>query len=362
MENRENYFIKNTDELNHSTSVPLSCCDVYISSITNLDSLKYFNTITKLKLCALDSLEFNTDQIIDTTNISYLTNLADLFIENDDHIESLDLSNLSNLKSLFISSCHLLKNITGLENLDKLEELVIYDVPNIDKSFYYSLIKLIENHKLSKIVLDIYSYTLFTDEQLNYLKEQNVCFSEKIGFRDNYIYSFKMMEEYNNKIIDAYNRIHAESKTRDEVLYNIYKYVKNVNYDDDSLEKRKQYIEEGGKFHKFDNKYKSINSSYKALMKNTAVCEGYVNLLRYFYKLENIDLYPVFCEIDNSSHVAGKAFIDGTELYFDPEIDHRFNSDDNFMINKNDFSKIHNMYFIRDNFDIIYSSNNKVRE
>lgn len=362
MENCNNYFIKNTNELCESVSVPLSCCNVYISSITNLESLKYFNSISNLKLCALDPIELYCEDVIDTTNIKYLTNLKSLFIENNDHIESIDLSNLKNLQTLFISSCHLLKNITGLNKLENLLDLVIYDVPNLDRTFYSNLVSFVSKKNFNKLILDINSYPMLSEEELKVLKTNNACFSEKIGFRDNYVYTFKMMEEFHKKIMNVYIDVHSKAKDLDSSLYRMYQYVKNINYDESSLNKRNEYVLEGGKFYKFNNRYKSTNSSYKALMKNKAVCEGSVNLLRYLYKLENIDLYPVFCEVNGLSHVAGKAFINGSELYFDPEMDHRLGNNENYMISKKEFIAKHNLLFFRDNFDIIYTSKNKVRE
>ena len=359
----EKVFIKNTDELsNNINKVELSDCDVYVSSITNLDSLKYFNSITRLSIGALDSLELCEDIIVDTTNLKYLTNLTDLFIENDDHIETLNLYNLNKLKNLFISSCHLLRNINGFENLKNIKTLVVYDVPNLDINFYTKLINYLSNSKIEKIVLDINTYNLFDEKQKEVLKEHNVFFSEKIGIRDNYVFSTKMMEDYNKRVLKVYQAIHENYKNKDEVLHKIYEYVKSINYDEEALAKRQKYILDGGKFHKFNNKFKSINSSYKALMQNAAVCEGYVNLLRYFYKLENVDLYPVFCEYKGQSHVAAKALIDGSELYFDPELDHRFNNDNNYMISKENFNVNHDLLFNRDNFDIIIEVKGKARE
>ena len=362
MQENNRFFIKNTDELNKNVHKNLSDCQVYISSITNLDSLQYFNSIKRLKIQAMDLLEFNEDLIIDTTNLKYLKNLIDLYIENDDHIVNIDLSNFDNLKTLYISSCHLLKDVTSFNNLKNLQNLVIYDVPNINKDFYDLLINSLDELNLEKILLDINTFTLFDESQLEKLKHHNVYFVEKIGLTDNYIFSFKMMEEFHNRIINIYNQIHKEYKNTYDILFKMYEYVRNTCYDDASLEKRQKYILDGGKIYRNSNRYKSINSSYKALMKKSAVCEGYVNLLKYFYKLENVDLYPVFCDYKESSHVAAKAFINGLELYFDPELDHRFNNYNNFMIGINDFLNNHKILFYRDDFDTIEKVRNKVRD
>lgn len=349
--------IRNTSELEHSMAKYCSNFDVYISSITKLSSISRFSDIQRLNICVMDPLEFNDELIIDTEDLKTLSNLKKLSIENDDHIEKLDVSNFVDIESLLISSCHMLKEITGLKYLTNLKELVIYDVPNVDRTFYDEIISLIGHHNLNRFVIDISSYLIFNEEELEILRNSGVLFSEKIGFSDNYVYTYSMMEKFNSKVLNIYYKLHKLYKTRDEVLRSMYSYVKSINYDDASLSKRHQYSQEGGSFKKFDNRYKSINSSYKALMKKKAVCEGYVNLLKYFYALENIELYPVFCDYKHSSHVAAKAFIDGIEVYFDPELDHRFKNSNNYMISKDEFERNHSINYYRDNFDLIYSRN-----
>lgn len=360
---KKNLVIRNEEELKLNVDkIFLSDCNVFISSVTNLESFKYFNTITNLKICAIDPIEFNENILIDTSFLNYLHDLKYLSIENDDHIENLNLSKLEHLDTLLIMSCHLLKNIEGLANLHNLRTLVIYDVPNLDRNFYQYLIRIISKTNIDRVILDITTYSLFSKEQLEKLKLYNIYFAEKIGYKDNYIYSLKMMEEYHKRALEVYKQVHSTTDSLSETLKSYYEYVKTVNYDDESLEKRQEYIKNSGKFYKFNNRFKSISSSYKALMQNSAICEGYVNLLRYFYSLENIDLYPVFCYYKNSSHVAGKAFIDGTEVYFDPELDRRFNNNNNYMTIASDFLVNHEINFYRDNFDIIIENNNRVRK
>jgi len=356
-------IIRNTSELEHSKMTNCSKLNVYISTITKLCSISRFTDIERLNICAMDPLEFNDENVIDTEDLKSLGNLKTLSIENDDHIEKIDISHFKNIESIQISSCHLLKEISGFSKLENLKELIVYDVPNIDRSFYTEVINLISHQKLSRLIIDINAYLLFNEKELELLKNSGALFSEKIGFSDNYVYTFSMMKRFNSKVLNMYYKLHKLYKTRDEILKSMYSYIKSINYDDASLSKRHQYSQDGGSFKKFDNRYKSINSSYKALMRKSAVCEGYVNLLRYFYSLENIDLYPVFCDYKESSHVAAKAFIDGTEVYFDPELDHRFGNSNNYMISKDEFQRNHSITYFRDNFDLIYSRkpNERVR-
>ena len=356
-------IIRNTSELKQKSERFVPELDVYISTITELCSISSYEGLEKLNICAMDSLEFNDESIIDTSYLSDLRTLNELSIENDDHIETIDLSNFPNIESLQISSCHLLKEINGINGLKNLKELIIYDIPNLDKTFYNELIIYLKSHKSIHLILDINAYVLFNEEELELLKAIGTLFSEKIGFRDNYVYTFSMMEKFNSKVLNIYYKLHRTYKTRDDILRAIYSFIKNIDYDDAALSRRHQYALEGGTFKKFDNRYKSINSSYKALMKKSAVCEGYVNLLRYFYALEGVELYPVFCDYKDSSHVAAKAFINGTEVYFDPELDHRFLNSNNYMICKDDFERNHSIIYYRDNFDIIYGRkpNERVR-
>ena len=364
MENTDKVVIKNADQLNSYINVADSIKEMKISTVTNLDNIDSFCNLTKLEISALNSIELYEDILIDSQKICGLKQLSCLLIENDDHIEKLTLPGVlfTNIDVLSISSCHLLKNIEKLFQQHKLRTLILYDVPNLDKTFYDKLVNFLDYSMLDRVILDINTYTLFSDEQLEKLKEYHVQFAEKIGIRDNYIFTPKMMEEFNKKIIAIYNEVHSKYNHLYDILRDYYKYVKSTEYDAASLEKRHKFTIEGGHFYKYANRYKSINSSYKALMKHSAVCEGYVNLLRYLYNLESVDLYPVFCEFEDSSHVAGKAFLDGMEVYFDPELDHRFNNCNNFMISKSEFERHHDILFYRDNFDIIDNVKNRVRE
>lgn len=361
MERSTVLFAKNTDELNSYIKSSPSANELYLSSVTNLDKIDSFHNLQMLKISAFKAIELNSDIKIDASSIKKLEKLKTLYIENDDHIEELSLPCSSNLDTLFISSCHILRYIGNLNQQNKLRNLVIYDVPNLDKGFYSKLIGFLDNSILDRVILDINTYTLFTDEELEKLKEYHVLFAEKIGIRDNYIFTPKMMEDFHSRILEIYKKVHDEYKDLYKILLEYYDYVRNTHYDEESLTKRQKFTLDGGKFYKYSNRYKSINSSYKALMKNNAVCEGYVNLLRYLYNLENVDLYPVFCNYKESSHVAGKAFIDGVEVYFDPELDHRFMNHNNFMISKDEFQRNHDILFYRDNFDIIIEVKNKVR-
>ncbi len=354
MDKNNRLIIRNTSELEHANVVDSSKLEIYLSTITQLCALSRCINVSSLSICVMDPLELNDDIVIDTKCLSSLKNLTFLSIENDDHIKKLDVSNLTNLEELCITSCHLLSEIIGLDKLPNLKELIVYDVPNIDRSFYTDVVSFIKRYRLNRLVLDINAYVIFNEEELELLKKSEILFSEKIGFSDNYVYTFSMMEKFNSKVLNIYYKLHNLYKTRDEILKSIYSYVKSINYDEASLSKRQQYTLDGGTFKKYNNKYKSINSSYKALMKKSAVCEGYVNLLRYFFALENVNLYPVFCDYKDSSHVAAKAFIDGTEVYFDPELDHRFENLNNYMIGKDDFKRNHSITYYRDNFDLIY--------
>lgn len=354
---------KNTDEL---SNIALNHCNIeklILSSVTNLDELKKFTNLKELCVFAMNALELYEELNFDTSSLDYLYNLENISFENDDHITNLHLNNKNKLKSLFISSCHSLKNIIGLKDLKELKELVIYDVPNIDISVVNSIIELVKNNdNLMRIYLDINFYNDFDENELNLLKEKNALFTEKIGKDDNYVYSFNMMEEFNKRVLEIYKQVHKNYQDLYDVLKEEYKIVKETEYDYESLSKRDNYILKGGQFYKYCNRYKAINSAYSALMKKKAVCEGYVNLLRYFYKLEGVNLYPMICLYKDQFHVVGKALIGGIELYFDPQLDNAFGNLNNFGISFEEFQRNHSIFFSRDNFDRFENKDKNVRE
>ena len=108
----------------------------YITNLTNIDGLKYFDTLkvnnfnrflTENKLTNLDSLSS-----WDTSNV---TNLEDAFwgcnkLENVDGLKNWNTSNVTNLRELFMWD-HSLKNIDGLKNWDTSR------VTSMSGTFYY---------------------------------------------------------------------------------------------------------------------------------------------------------------------------------------------------------------------------------
>ena len=363
MRNFDSHIARNTSELEYLSSSSKTISTLDLSTITNLDGIKNFNSLRHLNIYAMNALELYEDCLVDTSNFSRLHLLKSLVFENDDHVREVKVNRLSNLLRLSITSCHNLRKISGLKSLSNLRELIIYDTPNIDLDFLNSVVEFINSSQnLSRIILDINFFNFFDERQLEILRENNVMFAEKLGIKDNYIFTFKMMEEFNKRVLEIYHQIHEKCKNSDDILYAIYEYVRSIDYDDESLLNRQKYLENGGIIYRYSNRYKSINSSYSALLKNKAVCEGYVNLLKYFYNLEGVDLYPVICDYKNSSHVAAKALIDGVELYFDPELDHRFNNHNDYGISKDEFLRNHDILFYRDNFDHLSNSPTRKRD
>jgi len=363
MKNAEDFKILNSYQLSQAIPKAKSYTKMHLSSITMLDDIVNFSNLKELNISAMNSLELYEKISVDTLPLVHLENLEKLYIENDDHISKLYLGRMKKLKSLFVSSCHTLNDIYDLKHLENLEELIIYDVPNIDKTLLNELVEFVkESVNLRNVLVDINFFNYFNNKQLKVLKENSVRFVEKLGLYDNYIYSFKMMEDFNKKVLEIYNFIHDRYKDFDDVLFKEYQFVKNTEYDYEALAKRVDYTENGGKFYKYCNRYKAINSSYTTLMKKRAVCEGYVNLLKYFYNLEGVNLYPVTCYYNNQFHVAAKALINGVELYFDPELDNRFNNHNNYGISNAEFLRNHDTCYKRDNFDRFENINERVRE
>ena len=101
-----------------------------LSGIECLPNLKrlYIKSINYTDFISGNSVYYNVhiNQIKDFSFVSKLKSLELLHIENDVNISSLDISRLENLKELYLIHNPNLTELIGLDNLEKLEKVMIY--------------------------------------------------------------------------------------------------------------------------------------------------------------------------------------------------------------------------------------------
>ena len=284
-----------------------------------LDELKYLKTINIIG----DNSDYES-QIIDYSAINQFKELEVLTIENAKNIKSLDVSDLEHLHTLVLLDNKNLEKINGLENLKELERVII--VGNKIKKIK-NLDQFISNTKDAKIVrFDINMYHYIKDFDIM-KTTNNIEYAEKISVGTIYNLTAEMMKELYEKGQEIIRRIIADNKK--EIAREIYKYlVETLTYDYETLEKRNKYIQEGNKIGMFKNNFKDINSSYKALIENKAVCEGYANAFKYLTNMEGIETENIICFLNKTNmpfeyynHTASRFKINGKWLYCDSQID-----------------------------------------
>lgn len=311
------------DILNQITDLKIDVkYGVNLSGIENLEMLNRLTIYYERKTEALLKRNIASINEDDMKAISGCKSLTDLSIINQAFIEEIDVSGLTQLKSLQISFNQYLYNIKGLENLECLEDLVIYGNNRL-----YPLKNLNEvilnNENLDLLRLDV----LMFPDAIKYDKENGNCdinslkkiaklnaeWCEQINgwFPTSEIETIRMSKDqsyvkYNTaQMINLHNKscqiIHdyvpKDCGAMDAVI-GIEQYLaQNVKYDKkakvlSSLQKSSFNGQIGGK-----------NGSYSAIMGGIAQCEGYTHAMQYLLKLKGIRSHNVLCYVNNTNPI-----------------------------------------------------------
>lgn len=330
-----------------------------INSVTSPKTISKLINLKKLNIMGQTQGEYKNNVVIDYDEINELRNLEQLTIVNNYHIKSLDLSNLKKLQCLILVANQNLEVIKGLDQLKRLRHVVIVgsNIKNIEWLDSY-----ISNTKKTRInVLDyrLFNYIAKDNNLQNKLFEMiggcqsNLLFAEKIGVGEIFCYTYSMIDEIYtlaNQIIKKNVSDDMSEKEKVRVLYNYV--INHLDYDTEELEKRDNLILNDENVIKvYKNKYKYINSSYRAFTVGKVVCEGYVNMLIYLLSQIGIEARNVYCVVNNFSksvdeyynHSAIKIKIDGEWYYFDPQIEEKNQVNKYFMQTKEEFSVTHDI-------------------
>ena len=282
-------------------------------------------------------------------NLSSLINLESIVICNCPKLKQINLMGLDYLKKLNVINCGV-KTIVGLEDLKNLEEIKICGnkVNSINDINKYMI-----NTRNAKInILDVIMYDKKMSDDIYKYLGSNISFGEMTNF-DNHCF-YLTLEEMSNlyeKAQEILKELKLENDPPITKVKKIYYYLYNtLTYDNDALTYRDQhYIETyiGKKMTREElNNLLLINSSYGALMNNTAVCDGYVNLMRLLLSMCNIESEKVDCNIENDenlfkSHAAIRVKMRDQWYYADPEREQTCDENTFFALNQKNFQKTH---------------------
>jgi len=295
---------------------------VGIENLRSLETLSIYNSSTTINQGMLN-------RITDFSLINQLTKLRKLYILNDINIEKLDVSSLDDLEELVLVSNPNLKEIIGINALKKLGKLVV--VGN-DSRCYVEIDQYLKRPS-SKAILDISLYQkLFiksakSSEYSQLARRKGIIFAEKIGFGEIFALSFEqirdMFNKYNKILKSLINPEFSEQK-KVEIIY--YFVVSYLSYDSKGLEKRNRYFMENDYKPLLDNNimrnFRKMNTSYGALYSRCVVCEGYVNMMRFFLNLLNINSRTVYCYLRKEpefKHTAIAILLNDEWIFTDPQ-------------------------------------------
>ena len=311
--------------------------DVPIYYMEELSSLKILNIFNMANINIIENLDYSTIN-------SYKT-LNSLIISHNPNIRELDISNLTNLQNLFIIGNLNLRKIIGIENLKKLNRVII--VGNAIKHLPKEVLE--NNLNPEMFILDVNLYHDLVNQSINPIKYK-VSFGEKVSVGEIYHLDAKKMEELYYKSVYILSGLINYKMPDIEKIEKIYKFiVKNIRYDFENLDKRNNYMYSHN-IYVYDNQYKDINSSYKALSDYKVVCEGYANLFKFLLNIEDIEAENIVCYINNSkesfthfNHTASRVNLDGKWYYCDAQIEDDSENLKYFLQSREEFQKTHKL-------------------
>lgn len=342
--------------------------------IKNMNSINELVFLPNLKSLAIisedydriisdESLDYNTfiNHVKDFSVISKLLNLEKLFILHDINLEELDISTLKRLKEIKLIDNPSFRKLKGLDNLEKLEKVIIYG-NNLENGL--DIDRYISNTiSTSPNILDIKMYNKIVNGNVNMAKvlgDQYILgltflkFAEKNGFVDLTILDNRNLAEMFTKLNQFFERNKMYERSEYEKVLFAFSYVtRNVRFGEDELKKRMdryyEIISEVREIPKYMEKnFASLHSSYNAYHFKLANCEGIVNLMAFMLdmlKVKNVNVHCSDKRIDGmngTNHSMLRVKVDGQWYYCDPTYDTK-KPMQYFMLTKDEISEIHQL-------------------
>lgn len=351
--------------------------DLKLAPFEDISILEYCSNLRELKIISLNVKDADTDlsseayynyaleknNIKDFSVISKLKSLEYLTIQSADFLQDLDLSNLPNLSVVSLVGNHQLKNVRGLDSLSELTELELVNNNALIPSF--DLKRMIDQGlDIIRLDFDLYPILKRTFPDLaTYISEKTRTLAIDCKWCENL--SDLRTNDINTNRIDIMDQkaqeilqqIVGPNYSDVEKISAIYSYIiYNVKYDYQSLNAARKGEENDALKQARENLAESTSkildrkqSSYNAILKDKAVCEGYANMMHYLLKSVGINSMTVHCSNDlqksvighDSNHSVVKVEFNGEWYYFDPTWDANKNTLDNFFKTKEKFSSNH---------------------
>lgn len=351
-----NFFIQNAFQKgNYSSTDEIQ--ELTINSTTPVDGIENLKNLKKVKIGRMFNDEYGFPGFIDYSSLAKLTSLQELYITENGNISSLDLSNLKSLTTLVLVFNSNLEEIIGLESLTNLKKLII-----VGNRFRFiqdmnSFLKNTKNTKLNVLGIEFYHRSIGQPQLYNQYKmlfqtkQTNLMFAENTSVGGLYFYSPSMINNIYKKSLRILSSIIDGSMNEIQRIKSVYEYVvSHVQYDYDGLTKRDDelYAHFFPKPFENDNKYREINTSYHAIQRKKAVCEGYSNMINLLLGIMGIRSETIICKLkkDNSdylNHNANKVFINNDWYYCDAQKEDNPNKLQYFCKTRDEFLETHSL-------------------
>lgn len=332
--NEEWYKDFTQEELDSITE--LSICYTKVGDIKDLEKLK---NLTKLSIISENSslyAKFENGEIDEEsyyfrekTNIEdfgiigKLKSIEELRIESEENLFKLDVTNLKKLKKIELINNINLKEVKGLNELENLEKILMSrnGTGSVELK-QFDIMSAVENKILKEVVLDVdmfpnlikeFPQLVEKIEQYEKNNERVYTWIENKSIYNGWANKFntRNLKEMDIRVEEILQNIIKPEYTEIEKTLAIYNYITdNVAYDykmlefDQEMKKDEKYcvfLEESSNRSSYSIINKRIlgkQSSFNAIMKGKAVCQGYAQMMHYMLTKENIESREIGCIAD----------------------------------------------------------------
>lgn len=263
------------------------------------------------------------NNIDDFKMLGKLKNIEELRIESEENLFKLDVTNMKNLKKLELINNINLKEVIGLKEVENLEKILMSrnGTGNLELK-EFDIMSAVENKILKEVVLDVdmfpnlikeFPQLVEKIEQYEKNNERVYTWIENKSIYDGWANKFntRNLKEMDIRVEEILQNIIKPEYTEIEKTLAIYNYItENVDYDykmlefDQEMKKDEKYcvfLEESSNRSSYSIINKRIlgkQSSFNAIMKGKAVCQGYANMMHYMLTKENIESIEIGCIAD----------------------------------------------------------------
>lgn len=263
------------------------------------------------------------NNIDDFKMLGKLKNIEELRIESEENLSKLDVTNMKNLKKLELINNINLKEVIGLKEVENLEKILMSrnGTGNLELK-EFDIMSAVENKILKEVVLDVdmfpnlikeFPQLVEKIEQYEKNNERVYTWIENKSIYNGWANKFntRNLKEMDIRVEEILQNIIKPEYTEIEKTLAIYNYItENVDYDykmlefDQEMKKDEKYcvfLEESSNRSSYSIINKRIlgkQSSFNAIMKGKAVCQGYANMMHYMLTKENIESREIGCIAD----------------------------------------------------------------